>query len=133
MFITGLMNYNVSRYFNEFMFTFFSNHFNTFYYNFCCYYSRHDIYKTQFRAMFAMNCYIVPDEVLKYETKNKSKKRRKKEGPGKLVPVVKDSEDMNNKELEVYNPVKCGLCDTELAVYDKSEIYHFHNVLESLS
>ena len=94
---------------------------------------RHDIYKTQFRAMFVMNCYIITDEILKYETKNKSKKRRKKEGPGKLVPVDKESKDINNKELEVYNPVKCSLCDTELAVYDKNEIYHFHNVLESLS
>ena len=80
-----------------------------------------------------MNCYIVTDEILKYETKNKSKKRRKKEGPGKLIPVDKESDDMSNSELEVYNPVKCGSCDTELAVYDKSEIYHFHNVLESLS
>jgi len=93
---------------------------------------RHDIYKTQFRAMFVI-CYVVADEVLKYETKNKSKKRRKKEGPGKLVPVEKDSEEILNKNLEIYNPVKCDCCQTELAVYDKNEIYHFHNVLESLS
>ena len=83
--------------------------------------------------MFVMNCYVVADEILKYETKNKSKKRRKKEGPGKLVPVDKDCEETNSMGQEVYNPVKCGSCDTELAVYDKSEIYHFHNVIESLS
>jgi len=83
--------------------------------------------------MFVMNCVIVTNEVLKYEIKNKSKKRRQKEGPGKLIPVEKISIDMNDKELELYNPVKCDCCNTELAVYDKSEIYHFHNVLESLS
>ena len=94
---------------------------------------RHDLYKTQFRAMFVMNCYVVTDEILKYEIKNKSKKRRKREGPGKLVPIDKESNEMNDKELETYSPVRCDCCNTELAVFDKDEIYHFHNVLESLS
>lgn len=92
--------------------------------------------------MFVMNCHVVADELLKYEVKNKSKKRRKKEGPGKLVPYVKGNSSSTNTEdnadapvqkTEVYNPVRCDCCETELAVYDKDEIYHFHNVLESLS
>lgn len=90
--------------------------------------------------MFVMNCHIIVDELLRYEIKNKSKKRRKKEGPGKLVPYKKENpddpdtkEETGTNKAEVYNPVRCDCCETELAVYDKNEVYHFHNVLESLS
>ena len=161
-------------------------------------YARHDVYKNQFRAMFVMNVRVVRDEVLRYERKNKSKKRRKKEGPGKLVPYVTDGErnvphvtcsgeqsrdgftastdgglkDATTEGLpkmrvtsgdlkaakkgvekgvssadivqsghrldnggveELYHPVKCQECETEIAVFDKDEVYHFFNVLESIS
>jgi len=29
----------------------------------------------------------------------------------------------------VYNPVRCSVCGTEVAVYDSDEVYHFFNVL----
>ncbi|XP_065648468.1 E2F-associated phosphoprotein isoform X2 [Hydra vulgaris] len=124
---------------------------------------RHDVYKHQFRAMFVMNCRIDLNQYLRYENKNISKKRRKKYGPGKLIPCeqsiasFRDSveiiytEDKNEnqsstnklnisdklseqyKREEVYNPVKCDICATEIAVYDSQEVYHFFNVIESIA
>ena len=32
---------------------------------------------------------------------------------------------------ELYHPVRCVQCNTEVAVYDKDEVYHFFNVLTS--
>jgi len=32
---------------------------------------------------------------------------------------------------EIYNPVKCCECNTEVGVYDKDELFHFFNVLAS--
>lgn len=78
---------------------------------------RHDIYKNQYRAMFVSNCKVVSDEVLKYPHK---KKRSKKH----LEEAVVSRED-------AYNPVRCSICNTEVAVYDKDELYHFFNVLAS--
>ncbi|XP_065060413.1 E2F-associated phosphoprotein-like [Rhopilema esculentum] len=86
---------------------------------------RHDIYKTQYRAMFVLHCNVCRDELLRYENKRKNARKRK-DGPGKLIPATEDS-----KSSEVYNPVKCTECGTVLAVYDCDEIYHFFNVLAS--
>jgi len=120
---------------------------------------RHDLYKTQFRAMFVMNCHVITDQLLHYEHKNKSKKRRKKEGPGKLIEYKPDIDNLETndpdtakletnqtdgsipktkkvkevKNIELYNPVKCTQCETEIAVFDRDEIYHFFNVLESIA
>ena len=91
---------------------------------------RHDLYKNQFRAMFVLNCDIDEKQFLRYEHKNISKKRRKREGPGKLVEYIPDE---TNSLTDIYNPVKCRFCKTEIAVYDADEIYHFFNVIESLS
>ena len=88
---------------------------------------RHDIYKTQYRAMFVMNSRVCKDELLRYENKRKGKKRRIKDGPGKLIPA--DAEE--SKMTELYNPVKCGECGTVIAVYDSDEVFHFFNVLAS--
>jgi len=78
---------------------------------------RHDVYKSQYRAMFVSNCTVIMNETLKYPTK---KKRPKKQV--EVVAVPKD---------DVYNPVRCSICNTEVAVYDADEIYHFFNVLAS--
>ncbi|XP_035211536.1 E2F-associated phosphoprotein-like [Stegodyphus dumicola] len=77
---------------------------------------RHDIYKTQYRAMFVINCRINFSETLKYE--NKKKKSRKS-----LTSAA--------PQFDIYNPVQCSVCNTEVAVYDKDELYHFFNVLAS--
>lgn len=78
---------------------------------------RHDVYKSQYRAMFVSNCQIISDEILKYPLKKKKSKKR--------------LEDAAVPKEDTYNPVRCSVCNTEVAVYDKEEIYHFFNVLAS--
>ena len=78
--------------------------------------------------MFVMNCDVIMDEVLRYEKpKGKSRKKRNKTA-GKLIPAVEnDGEPRDQSEL--YHPVKCNECGTEIAVYDSDEVYHFFNIL----
>lgn len=80
--------------------------------------------------MFVMNCTIKKEEVLRYknqEKKQRSRKRKKTapadEAPGP-APAGMDAD-------EVYHPVQCSECSTEVAVFDKDEIYHFFNILAS--
>ena len=81
---------------------------------------RHSQYEHQYRAMFVMNCEVDHSQHLKYpKAKNKRKKGRK----NKNEPMV-DENDM-------FNPVKCNRCSTQVAVYDKDEVYHFFNVISS--
>jgi len=40
-------------------------------------------------------------------------------------------EDDHLYEKEIYAPVHCAVCDTEVAVFDDEEIYHFFNVIPS--
>jgi len=78
---------------------------------------RHEIYKTQYRAMFVMNCSVVTDEVMKVPVKINKKKNKK----SKVVTHPGDE----------FHPVRCDQCKTEIAMYDKDEIYHFFNVVAS--
>jgi len=34
---------------------------------------------------------------------------------------------------EVYHPVRCSVCNTEVGVYDQDEVYHFFNILSGYS
>lgn len=77
--------------------------------------------------MFVMNCNIISDETLHYE----AKKDKKKAGKKKQSQQQDDSSSVEASD-ELFNPVQCALCNTEVAVYDKEEIYHFFNVVESL-
>ncbi|GFS56071.1 e2F-associated phosphoprotein [Trichonephila inaurata madagascariensis] len=79
---------------------------------------RHEIYKSQFRAMFVNNCKVVNTETLTYP---KKKRKFKKE----------NADGTSSCEKEVFNPVRCSVCNTEVGVYDAEEIYHFFNVLAS--
>ncbi|XP_054758343.2 E2F-associated phosphoprotein-like [Lytechinus pictus] len=90
---------------------------------------RHELYTNQYRAMFVMNCCIVRSEQLRYpESKNKKKWRKKRRHEGGEV----DEEDGGaSTGDELFHPVKCAICNTEVAVLDKQEIYHFFNVLSS--
>ncbi|XP_006820475.1 E2F-associated phosphoprotein-like [Saccoglossus kowalevskii] len=88
---------------------------------------KHDFYRNQFRAMFVINCVIVKDEVLRYkEPIRQGKKRQRNQNKAEYVRI-----EANETSEEIYHPVKCGECNTEVAVYDKDEVYHFHNVLAS--
>lgn len=74
--------------------------------------------------MFVLNCKIVMDEVLRYKPKKdrKSRKRRRDKDPA----TADEPEAM-----EVYHPVRCSVCNTEVAVYDDDEVFHFFSVLAS--
>ncbi|NXL93143.1 EAPP protein, partial [Alectura lathami] len=86
---------------------------------------RHESYKTQYRAMFVMNCSVNKEEILRY--KKKLKKRNKKMKNSKETAPVQTNEE----EEDVYHPVLCSECSTEVAVMDKDEVFHFFNVLAS--
>ncbi|KAF1491349.1 E2F-associated phosphoprotein, partial [Megadyptes antipodes antipodes] len=86
---------------------------------------RHESYKTQYRAMFVMNCVVNKEEILKY--RKKLKKRSKKMKRSKETTSIPS----NQEEEEVYHPVLCTECSTEVAVMDKDEVFHFFNVLAS--
>jgi len=78
---------------------------------------RHEVYKTQYRAMFVTNCTVVTDQKLKFPVAKKVKGKRSR---GPLL-------DPNAE----FHPVKCDQCKTEVAMYDTDEIYHFFNVVAS--
>lgn len=102
---------------------------------------RHEKYRTQYRAMFVMNCSVNMDEVLRYKAANKKKQHRKKSRldhtatSAEAKPVTEagltDARLGGMDEEEVYHPVNCTECSTEVAVYDKDEVYHFFNILAS--
>ncbi|KAF4084131.1 hypothetical protein AMELA_G00125160 [Ameiurus melas] len=104
---------------------------------------RHEKYRTQYRAMFVMNCTVDKDEVLKYKGAKQKKQRRKKSHQDHMATSAEakpeaeaeagltDSRLGGMDEEEVYHPVKCTECSTEVAVYDKDEVYHFFNILAS--
>ncbi|NWU94749.1 EAPP protein, partial [Upupa epops] len=87
---------------------------------------RHESYKTQYRAMFVMNCTVKKEEILRY--KKKPKRRSKKMKQSKEETSVQSNPE---EEEEVYHPVQCTECSTEVAVMDKEEVFHFFNVLAS--
>ncbi|XP_051579417.1 E2F-associated phosphoprotein-like isoform X2 [Myxocyprinus asiaticus] len=102
---------------------------------------RHEKYRTQYRAMFVMNCTVNKEEVLRYKTaiKRKQNRRRKKARQESTSTEVEmeteagliDARLAGMDEEEMYHPVKCTECSTEVAVYDKEEVYHFFNILAS--
>ncbi|XP_072221786.1 E2F-associated phosphoprotein [Leuresthes tenuis] len=81
---------------------------------------RHEKYHTQYRAMFVMNCKVKGDEVLRY--KHQLEKKRRTRRGGQKTGVFTD---------DVYHPVQCSECSTEVAMFDKDEVYHFFNILAS--
>ncbi|XP_061843666.1 E2F-associated phosphoprotein isoform X2 [Nerophis lumbriciformis] len=114
---------------------------------------RHDKYRTQYRAMFVMNCTVRKDQVLRYQgptgRKPRGRKRRKAEDetpervPERVPVQVPERVPVQVPEQapqrvpagmdadEVYRPVCCSECSTEVAVMDKDEVYHFFNILSS--
>lgn len=94
---------------------------------------RHEKYRTQYRAMFVMNCTVKTDEVLRYKTQQEKKPRKRRRGQKPEAPpkgtTSPKPEGMDCDEI--YHPVKCSECSTEVAVFDKDEVYHFFNILAS--
>jgi hypothetical protein len=96
--------------------------------------------------MFVLNCCILRDEVLKYFPKPDKRSRKRNRGKQQKQrsreqePVtttetggggVGGGQRSEEEGAELYHPVRCSQCNTEVAVYDKDEVYHFFNVLTS--
>ncbi|XP_071238852.1 E2F-associated phosphoprotein-like [Salvelinus alpinus] len=96
---------------------------------------RHDKYRTQYRAMFVMNCTVNKEEILRYKTLNEKNLRNRKRKGRQPEPTAAmeatDSGVVVGMGEEIYHPVQCTECSTEVAVLDKDEVYHFFNILAS--
>ncbi|KNA13075.1 hypothetical protein SOVF_120110 [Spinacia oleracea] len=87
---------------------------------------RHEIYLTQYRAMFVVNCEITEKKVFPQG----SKKRRKNR---KAIEAVQAEEAASSASVEAARQVCCSVCSTEVGVFDKDDVYHFYDVLPSES
>lgn len=67
---------------------------------------QHQRYEGQFRALFVVNCKIVKSS--------------------RLRMPVQSGADVGG---EIYRPVACDRCETEVGVIDETGVYHFCNVL----
>lgn len=88
---------------------------------------RHEIYKTQYRAMFVSNCQLDGEKMAIEKTgKEKRRERQKamKSGKADGLPVLPE---------DLYTQVKCSSCGTIVAMMDSDEVYHFFNVLAGYS
>ncbi|BBN18028.1 hypothetical protein MPTK1_7g18940 [Marchantia polymorpha subsp. ruderalis] len=97
---------------------------------------RHEKYVHQYRAMFVQNCRIVENERLRlpaHRAAKKTRKSKKKSSANETTPPNVPEVHLNASEDEVYKPVRCSVCDTEVALMDNDEVYHFHNVVPSYS
>jgi len=92
---------------------------------------RHELYKNQYRAMFVLNCRVLKDEVLKHIPKQKNTRKRRRKA-GKLGEKVGQEEAEEEEPEATYHPVRCTECNTEIAVVDSDEVFHFFNVLASV-
>lgn len=85
---------------------------------------RHEIYLTQYRAMFVVNCEIKDKKV--FPRGNQKRKRNKKGIAGQAA-------EESSQSGEAVRQVCCSVCSTEVGVIDEDEIYHFYDVLPSES
>jgi len=101
---------------------------------------RHEKYHTQYRAMFTLNCTVKDKEVLRYKKKKDKKRkgrkrekiqdrRRKSRSRSKSLGRASDATDTDAEDL--YHPVTCKVCDSEVGVYDSDGLVHFFNVIAS--
>eukprot|EP00252_Welwitschia_mirabilis_P002739 TRINITY_DN126_c0_g1_i4.p2 TRINITY_DN126_c0_g1~~TRINITY_DN126_c0_g1_i4.p2 ORF type:complete len:116 (+),score=14.38 TRINITY_DN126_c0_g1_i4:148-495(+) len=99
--------------------------FSTPWVNNCC---RHETILTQYRAMFVLNCKVKSQRsgLAAGTRKRKREPRKRSSGQHKNAESIQEDD-----KAEVVKPVCCSVCDTEVAVRDEDEIYHFFNVLPS--
>ncbi|XP_071800337.1 E2F-associated phosphoprotein-like isoform X1 [Asterias amurensis] len=99
---------------------------------------RHELYTHQYRAMFVLNCSIIRAERLKYSVPQKMGRKWRKKHKMQMETADASSPSTatngsSGDQQEYFHPVRCSKCNTEVAVYDSDEVYHFFNVLTSLS
>ena len=91
--------------------------------------------------MFVTNCSVNYDQTVKIKSSNKKKKKifkrhRKRaeqaatDSANSLEKTNKNNSTEENTE-DLYHPVNCCQCKTEVGVIDKDEVYHFFNVVAS--
>eukprot|EP00012_Vannella_robusta_P009652 CAMPEP_0206205938 /NCGR_PEP_ID=MMETSP0166-20121206/14557_1 /ASSEMBLY_ACC=CAM_ASM_000260 /TAXON_ID=95228 /ORGANISM="Vannella robusta, Strain DIVA3 518/3/11/1/6" /LENGTH=177 /DNA_ID=CAMNT_0053626131 /DNA_START=49 /DNA_END=582 /DNA_ORIENTATION=+ len=85
---------------------------------------RHEIFSDQYRAMFVTNCKVNCYAQVTFKAKKKAKRNQKT----KWERVEVDDSSAHAPD-ELYFPVTCAYCETEVAVYDCNEIYHFFNTV----
>eukprot|EP00128_Syssomonas_multiformis_P002099 Colp12_sorted_trinity150504_noHs@23255 len=73
----------------------------------------HELYMNQFRAMFVLNCKVNKSQVLREDTRQGSRHAQ------------------TGQSQEIFHPVACEHCGTEVGVMDGNQIYHFFNILAS--
>lgn len=88
---------------------------------------KHDIFPNQYRAMFVMNCTIDFTERFRYPQNAGQKKNHKVSLHGDKSSIVSLAE----KKDDIYYSVKCNECRTQVAMYDRDEVYHFFNIISS--
>lgn len=91
---------------------------------------RHEIYKTQYRAMFVLNCRIDFERKLFFKNKDELRKKFQKRKK-RLQQENKMDEQSSSLTGDQYYPVHCNICNTQVAVYDLDEVYHFFTVIAS--
>merc|ERR1712179_713862 len=92
---------------------------------------RHETYHHQYRAMFVLNCTVDTSSKLKCGDVSLGGSAGKKKGKNKKGSKGRKEKEPDLDENAVFNPVKCDQCDTQVAVYDNDEIYHFFNIVAS--
>ena len=84
--------------------------------------------------MFVINCKVVENQRLRRPAESTWQKKKYCKKPRNRYNRNDNSlpEDASEKLTdEVFKPVCCSVCDTEVAVLDENEIYHFFNVMPS--
>eukprot|EP00696_Hemimastix_kukwesjijk_P014253 gnl/Hemi2/28205_TR9313_c0_g1_i1.p1 gnl/Hemi2/28205_TR9313_c0_g1~~gnl/Hemi2/28205_TR9313_c0_g1_i1.p1 ORF type:complete len:180 (+),score=41.78 gnl/Hemi2/28205_TR9313_c0_g1_i1:75-614(+) len=107
----------------------------------CCDCQRHSEYKSQYRAMFVKNVTVVKDQVLRYQTNANSSRQKN----ARAQSQTSQQQDFVREPApppgwpgggpgggsEMYHPVQCEVCLTEVGVVDMDEVFHFFNVFPS--
>ncbi|VDN92744.1 unnamed protein product [Brugia pahangi] len=91
---------------------------------------RHELYLNQYRAIFVENCNVVKNEVLFLPQSGKNKHKARKNVAGiKPNAVVDAAVSTVLPKEDLFHPVLCSICTTNVGVYDYEEVFHFFNVL----
>ncbi|KAM3718293.1 E2F-associated phosphoprotein [Dirofilaria immitis] len=91
---------------------------------------RHELYHNQYRAVFVENCSVVENEVLFLPQSGKNKQKARKNAAGIKPNAVVDPANVTTLPKEdLFHPVLCSICATNVGVYDYEEVFHFFNVL----
>lgn len=96
--------------------------------------------------MFVRNVRVRKDQILRSRGETKSKRQMQKEKRKQQMrqqseaaadgareeTMAAAAAEASSAAEEIFWPVECALCTTEVAVLDQDEVYHFFNVLAGL-